>query len=119
MELNPLNWFNRQSAEPAVVTVIPAIPAASSDVAAFDNFMNPNAALDPIGQQVKIMAESEYIESRESEERKPIEEKEVRVKEEVEERIEEKVIQVAVQEVEYDVKRDDKNLELQPAAIRS
>ncbi|MFN7883745.1 MAG: hypothetical protein ACK5PF_12135 [bacterium] len=116
MELNPLKWFNRQSAEPAV---IPAIPAAPSDVAAFDNLMNPTTAQEPMVQTGKVMAVSEYIESRESKEKKPIEEKEVRVKEEIEERIEEKVIQVAVQEVEYGVKRDDKNLELQPAAIRS
>lgn len=108
MELNPLIY---PSAAPAVMPAIPAAPS-SSDVAAFNNLMNPTTAQTPMGQTVSIMAESEYLEQMKSDAKQPIEEKEVRVKEEVKEEVIEEVIEVQ-QHVE---KRDEVNNGLQTAA---
>ena len=104
MELNPLIY---PSAAPAVMPAIPAAPS-SSDVAAFNNLMNPTTAQTPMGQTARIMAESEYLEQKESDAKQPIAEKEERVKEEVKE----EVIEVQ-QHVE---KHDEVKKELQTAA---
>jgi hypothetical protein len=92
---------------------MPAIPAApsSSDVAAFNNLMNPTTAQTPMGQAM-VMVESEVISAKyETEVKQPIEKKE-RLNEEVEAQ------EIAVQhvEVQHAEKRDEVNNGLQTAA---
>ena len=112
MELTPLIY---PSAAPAVMPAIPAAPS-SSDVAAFNNLMNPTTAQTPMGQTVSIMAESEYLEQMKSDAKQPIEEKEVRVKEEVIEEVKEEVIEEVIEVQQHVEKRDEVNNELQTAA---
>jgi hypothetical protein len=103
MELNPLIY---PSAAPAVMPAIPAAPS-SSDVAAFNNLMNPTTAQTPMSQTARIMAESEDLEQEKYNAKQPIEEKEVRVKEQVKEE---------VKEVQHVEKHDEVKKELQTAA---
>jgi hypothetical protein len=107
MELNPLIY---PSAAPAVMPAIPAAPS-SSDVAAFNNLMNPTTAQTPMSQTARIMAESEDLEQEKYNAKQPIEEKEVRVKEEVKEQVKEEV-----KEVQHVEKHDEVKKELQTAA---